>query len=241
MLRVWVYVGSGRACGVEAARTLARLRAVWVPGSRLPKGPSPVPGDVLLLFWRPRREDRTALFLGCGVIARPANPWGGTAWLDTVAGTDPLCRRMRELGYSGPPNYMTTARLTAWAEDIGAVRDLLQPVPPGLRLEPGREYGVPPDGFLFPAAEASLTPAPVHERSLMDRITVEPDVLGGKPVLRGLRIAVEHVLGWIASGATTEEILADVPELEREDIQACLEYARRLVGNERIDPAAGAA
>lgn len=60
---------------------------------------------------------------------------------------------------------------------------------------------------------------------LLDRITVEPGKRGGKPCVRGLRITVYDVLGWLAAGMTEPEILADYPELVNEDIRACLTYA----------------
>ena len=59
------------------------------------------------------------------------------------------------------------------------------------------------------------------ETDLLERITVRPDVFGGKPIIRGMRIAVEHVRANLAAGATTEDILRDYPFLEAEDIQAC--------------------
>jgi uncharacterized protein (DUF433 family) len=58
-----------------------------------------------------------------------------------------------------------------------------------------------------------------------DRITVEPGKRGGRPCVRGLRITVYDVLGWLASGMTEDEVLSDYPDLEREDIRACLEFA----------------
>ncbi len=75
----------------------------------------------------------------------------------------------------------------------------------------------------------------VDEQQLLTRITVNPDVFGGKPIIRGRRLAVEHVLGMLAAGDTAETILEGYPWLEREDVQACLVYARRIVGHERID------
>lgn len=73
------------------------------------------------------------------------------------------------------------------------------------------------------------------EDLLLERITVNPGIFGGKPIIRGRRLAVEHVLGMLAAGDTPETILAGYPWLEKEDIQACLVYARRLVANERIE------
>jgi uncharacterized protein (DUF433 family) len=64
-------------------------------------------------------------------------------------------------------------------------------------------------------------------------ITSDPQMLGGKPCIRGMRMGVHDVLDYLASGMSTEEILADFPYLTREDIQACLAYAadreRRLL------------
>jgi uncharacterized protein (DUF433 family) len=77
----------------------------------------------------------------------------------------------------------------------------------------------------------------VDETKLLDRITVNPAIFGGKPIIRGRRLAVEHVLGMLAAGDSTEDILAAYPWLEPDDIRACLAYAHRLVSHERIEPA----
>jgi uncharacterized protein (DUF433 family) len=58
-----------------------------------------------------------------------------------------------------------------------------------------------------------------------DVITIEPGKRGGRPTIRGMRIAVADVLGWLAAGMTHEEIISDYPELTEEDIRACLAYA----------------
>ncbi len=58
-----------------------------------------------------------------------------------------------------------------------------------------------------------------------DIITMEPGKRGGKPCIRGMRIAVADVLGWLASGMKTSEILDDFPELTESDIRACLQFA----------------
>jgi uncharacterized protein (DUF433 family) len=66
-----------------------------------------------------------------------------------------------------------------------------------------------------------------------DIITIEPGKRGGRPTIRGMRIAVADVLGWLAAGMSHQEILSDYPELTEDDIRACLAYAadreRRLV------------
>ncbi|MFO0897632.1 MAG: DUF433 domain-containing protein [Pirellulales bacterium] len=64
------------------------------------------------------------------------------------------------------------------------------------------------------------------ERNL-ERITVDPQIFGGKPIIRGMRIAVEHVLGMLAAGESSESILEEYPFLEPDDIRACLRYALR--------------
>ena len=76
----------------------------------------------------------------------------------------------------------------------------------------------------------------MEERRLLERITVNSKIFGGKPIIRGRRLAVEHVLGMLAAGDTAETILKGYDWLEPEDIQACLAYARRLVGHERVEP-----
>lgn len=76
----------------------------------------------------------------------------------------------------------------------------------------------------------------MHEQDLIKRITVNPKIFGGKPIIRGRRLAVEHVLGMLAAGDTPETILQGYPWMEPADIQACLAYAHRLVGHERIEP-----
>jgi uncharacterized protein (DUF433 family) len=76
-----------------------------------------------------------------------------------------------------------------------------------------------------------------QEDALLGRISVDPAIFGGKPIVRGRRLAVEHVLGMLAAGDTPEDLLREYPWLEREDVSACLVYARRLVGHERVEPA----
>ena len=74
----------------------------------------------------------------------------------------------------------------------------------------------------------------MDEQQLMDRIVVNPSVFGGKPIIRGLRMAVEHVLGMLASGDTPDTILREYPFGEREDIQACLLFAHRSLSGEHV-------
>jgi uncharacterized protein (DUF433 family) len=72
--------------------------------------------------------------------------------------------------------------------------------------------------------------------NLAERITVDPDVCHGKPCIRGLRYPVETILELLSSGMTTEEVLADYEDLEREDILAALDFAARLSRIKRLEP-----
>jgi uncharacterized protein (DUF433 family) len=65
----------------------------------------------------------------------------------------------------------------------------------------------------------------------IDRITIDPDVCNGKPVIRNLRITVESILDYLSAGESQEEILRQYPMLEPEDISACLAFASRLMGH----------
>jgi uncharacterized protein (DUF433 family) len=76
----------------------------------------------------------------------------------------------------------------------------------------------------------------MEKESVLERITVNPEIFGGKPIIRGRRLAVEHVLGMLAAGDTAQTILEGYPWLEMDDIKACLVYAHRLVSHERVEP-----
>lgn len=76
----------------------------------------------------------------------------------------------------------------------------------------------------------------MSEMDLLQRITVNPHIFGGKPIIRGRRLAVEHVLGMLAAGDTVQTLLDAYPWLEQDDIRACLLFARKVVGEEHIEP-----
>ena len=69
---------------------------------------------------------------------------------------------------------------------------------------------------------------------LLKRITVRPGVLGGKPIIRDMRMAVEHILGMMAAGETPQTILEQYDFLEPEDIQACMLFAYHHVAGEEV-------
>ncbi len=77
----------------------------------------------------------------------------------------------------------------------------------------------------------------MKDEELLKRITFNPAIFSGKPIIRGMRIAVEHILGMLAAGSTVEELLEGYPFLEKEDIQACLVYAHRIIAHERVEAA----
>ncbi|MGK7935812.1 MAG: DUF433 domain-containing protein [Xenococcaceae cyanobacterium] len=77
----------------------------------------------------------------------------------------------------------------------------------------------------------------MNDQNLLERITFSPQVLAGKPIIRGLRISVAMILELLAKGASTEEILEDYPELDPDDIQAALFYAYQLVDKEEVTAA----
>lgn len=76
----------------------------------------------------------------------------------------------------------------------------------------------------------------MNARNLLERITYNPEIFGGKAIIRGKRLAVEHVLEMMAAGSTAEELVREYGWLEPEDVQACLLYAAQVVGNEYFEP-----
>jgi uncharacterized protein (DUF433 family) len=69
----------------------------------------------------------------------------------------------------------------------------------------------------------------MNQKDLLNRITVNPKVLVGKPTIRGLRISVEQILNALAAGVPEEDLLKDYPELEADDIRAALAYAASVM------------
>ena len=76
--------------------------------------------------------------------------------------------------------------------------------------------------------------ANVNKEDLLNRITIDPNVMVGKPDIRGMRITVEQILEALAGGVTEKELLDDYPVLEPDDIRAALLYANELVKEERV-------
>ena len=66
---------------------------------------------------------------------------------------------------------------------------------------------------------------------IADRVTIDPNLCNGKPTIRGKRITVQTILGFLSAGDSKEEILEEYPSLEPEDIDACLKFASQLMEN----------
>ncbi|HSO77633.1 MAG TPA: DUF433 domain-containing protein [Bacteroidales bacterium] len=76
----------------------------------------------------------------------------------------------------------------------------------------------------------------MNEQELLDRITFNPKVMVGKPVIKGTRLTVEYILGLLAHGTTTAEILQEYDGITQEDIQACLLFAAQSLENTAFMP-----
>ena len=78
------------------------------------------------------------------------------------------------------------------------------------------------------------------EQELLKRITSNPEIFNGKPIIRGMRFKVSDLLGYLASGMTQNEVLHDFPYLEQDDITACLTYAAKKLDHPiisvRVEP-----
>ena len=73
------------------------------------------------------------------------------------------------------------------------------------------------------------------DEKLLGRITANSEIFGGKPTIRGLRISVELIISLLAQGETPDAILADYPELEPDDLRACLVYAHAAISHAKLD------
>ena len=73
------------------------------------------------------------------------------------------------------------------------------------------------------------------ETSVIERITIKPDVCNGKPTVRGMRITVETILQYLSAGDSVENILEAYPFLEKEDIQVCIAFALKNLSNQKND------
>ena len=75
----------------------------------------------------------------------------------------------------------------------------------------------------------------MQDTALLGRITADPKIFGGKPIIRGMRISVETIVSMLAQGESEAGLLQDHPELERDDIRACLAYAHAVLANDSLE------
>ena len=73
------------------------------------------------------------------------------------------------------------------------------------------------------------------DSDLLKRISSNPAIFGGKPIIRGMRISVEMILGLLSQGESWDNLLDDYPDLEVDDIRACLAYAHAVIANDSLD------
>ena len=73
------------------------------------------------------------------------------------------------------------------------------------------------------------------DNRLLKRITANPEIFGGKPIIRGMRISVELILSLLAQGETRDDILRDYPDLDADDIRACLAYAHAVIAHDSLE------
>lgn len=76
----------------------------------------------------------------------------------------------------------------------------------------------------------------MNDEELLERITLDPDVMAGKPVIRGTRLTVDYILNLLAHGSSEEEILDEYHRLEREDIRACLLFSAKSLSDSSFMP-----
>jgi uncharacterized protein (DUF433 family) len=72
-------------------------------------------------------------------------------------------------------------------------------------------------------------------QNLLSRITANPEIFGGKPIVRGLRISVELILSLLAQGESMNDLIEDYPDLEEADVRACIAYAHAVIADDQID------
>lgn len=75
----------------------------------------------------------------------------------------------------------------------------------------------------------------MSDKQILMRITTNPEIFSGKPIVRGMRISVEMIISLLVQGATVSELLDDYPDLEADDIRACLAYAHAVIAHDSLD------
>lgn len=104
---------------------------------------------------------------------------------------------------------------------------ILHQMPGGRRRPSGRTH--PRGNPRLGVRRLKMYDATMSNENLLSRISVDPEICHGKPCVRGLRYPVETILEYLAGGDSIEDLLAEFPDLEREDILACHEFSRRML------------
>lgn len=125
--------------------------------------------------------------------------------------------------------YLEDLKALASPGDVAGVRE----AQPDYRARRSTRF---PDSKSDPEEPGGAT---MSDEQLLARITSSPETFGGKPIVRGLRIPVELILSLLAQGATHEEIREDYPDLEEEDLLACVAYARAVIGRDSLETLGG--
>jgi|ERR1043165_1216953 uncharacterized protein (DUF433 family) len=89
--------------------------------------------------------------------------------------------------------------------------------------------------MLATGEQSGVLSSDMIDEKLLGRITANPEIFGGKPIIRGMRISVEMILSLLAQGETQETILTDYPDLEPDDLRACLAYAHAAISHDKLD------
>ena len=127
-------------------------------------------------------------------------------------------------GYGAGPDQDLSKSAQSWRAKL---RTLTQPLPKGEENECKQSSGQQTVG-------GSIISNMIDEK-LLGRITANPEIFGGKPIIRGMRISVEMILSLLAQGEKDETILADYPDLEPDDLRACLAYAHAAISHDKLD------
>src|SRR5437016_5947565 len=135
------------------------------------------------------------------------------------------------------PNFASTfSRSQLMPSARGRIRSLRNPLSfaPSPKLS-DRESRLSAKKAMVSRPWAGVSSGNMIDEKLLGRITANPEIFGGKPIIRGMRISVEMILSLLAQGEKEKTILADYPELEPDDLRACLAYAHAAISHDKLD------
>ncbi len=144
---------------------------------------------------------------------------------------------------TSPPLLDLNRWLRRWAESGSSriarswrakLRTLSQPLPKGKEIGSSDKRARGKKAVVS-RPWAGVSSGNMIDEKLLGRITGNPEIFGGKPIIRGMRISVELILSLLAQGEKEETILADYPDLEPDDLRACLAYAHAAISHDKLD------